>query len=407
MIHKADSATSSKQAEKMSEEWRQLGFDTKAVMLGYKSDVSNNYSVVPPISLSSTFQQDDPSSHRGFLYVRENNPSRQILEKGFALLEDAKYSLCYSSGTSAISAVVQLLNTGEHIVSSEVIFGGTYRYFDRITGRVGITTTYVDATDPENVERALKANTRLVFLETPSNPLLSLCDIAKIAEIVHRRKDILFAVDNTFLTSYYQRPLELGADISVYSVTKYLNGHTDVCMGAMCFNDDSLFPRLRYLQNNAGIGPSPFDCYLVHRSLKTLPVRLRRHMKSALKVAQFLESHPLVTKVLCPWLPSHPQHELAKRQTSGYTGMISFYVKGDLQETSALLKKFRIINMAGSLGGVESLAEIPSVLSHASFPVEDRVRMGITDNLVRLSVGLEDPDDIIADLDLSFRSALE
>ncbi|KDR11923.1 cystathionine gamma-lyase-like isoform X2 [Zootermopsis nevadensis] len=390
----------------MSEESRHLGFDTKAVRLGYKPDVSNNYSLMPPIGLSSTFQQDDPSTHRGFLYVRQNNPSRQILEKGFALLEDAKYSLCFSSGTSAISAVVQLLNTGDHIVSSEVIFGGTYRYFDEITGRVGITTTYVDARDPENVENALQANTKLVFLETPSNPLLSLCDIARIAEIVHRAPGILFAVDNTFLTSYYQRPLDMGADISVYSATKYLNGHTDVCMGAMCFNDDNLLPRLRYLQNNAGIGPSPFDCYLVYRSLKTLPVRLRHHMKNGLKVAQFLESHPLVTKVLCPWLPSHPQHELAKRQASGYTSMISFYVNGDLQQTSALLKKFRLINMAGSLGGVESLAEIPSVLSHASFPVGDRARLGITDNLVRLSVGLEDVDDIIADLDQALRSTL-
>lgn len=391
----------------MSEEWRQLGFDTKAIKLGYKPDASNNYSLVPPISLSSTFEQDDPSSHRGFLYVRQNNPSRQILEKGLALLEDAKYSICFSSGTSAISAIVQLLNTGEHIVSSEVIFGGTYRYFDKIAGRVGITTTYVDAADPKNVENALQANTRLVYLETPSNPLVSLCDIARIAEIVHKRQDILFAVDNTFLTSYYQRPLELGADISVYSVTKYLNGHTDVCMGAMCFNSDDLVPRLRYLQNNAGVGPSPFDCYLVHRSLKTLPLRLRHQMKSCLKVAQFLESHPSVNKVLCPWLPSHPQHELAKRQTSGYTSMIAFYVKGGLQETSDLLKKLRVVNMAGSLGGVESLAEIPSVLSHASFPVEERKRMGITDNLVRLSVGLEDVNDIIADLDLALRSALE
>jgi len=391
----------------MSEESRQLGFDTKAVKLGYKPDVSNNYSLMPPIGLSSTFEQDDPSSHRGFLYSRHDNPSRQILEKGLAVLEDAKYSLCFSSGTSAISVIVQLLKTGDHIVSSEIIFGGTYRYFDKIARRAGITTTYVDATDPKNVENALQTNTRLVFLETPSNPLVSLCDIARIAEVVHKRQDILFAVDNTFLTSYYQRPLELGADISVYSVTKYLNGHTDVLMGAMCFNSDDLYPRLRYLQNNAGVIPSPFDCYLVFRSLKTLPLRLRHQMKSCLKVAQFLESHSLVTKVLCPWLPSHPQHELAKRQTSGYTSMISFYVKGGLQETSALLKKLQIINMAGSLGGVESLAEIPSVLSHASFPVEERKRMGITDNLIRLSVGLEDVDDIIADLDQALHSVLE
>lgn len=391
----------------MSEESRQLGFDTKAVKLGYKPDVSNNYSLMPPIGLTSIFEQDDPSSHRGFLYSRHGNPSRHILEKGLAVLEDAKYSLSFSSGTSAISAIVQLLNTGEHIVSSEIIFGGTYRYFDKIAGRTGITTTYVDATDPQNVQNALQTNTRLVFLETPSNPLVSLCDISRIAEIVHKRQEILFAVDNTFLTSYYQRPLELGADISVYSVTKYLNGHSDIIMGAMCFNRDDLFPQLRYLQNNAGVVPSPFDCYLVFRSLKTLPLRLRHQMKSCLKVAQFLESHPSVTKVLCPWLPSHPQHDLAKRQTSGYTSMIAFYVKGDLQETSALLKKLRVISMAGSLGGVETIVEIPSVLSHASIPVDERKRLGITDNLVRLSVGLEDVDDIIADLDLALRSAME
>lgn len=384
-----------------------LGYDTKAIKQGHKPDASNKYSIMPPIGLSTTYEQDDPATHKGYLYIRQNNPTREVLEKGIAVMEDAKHCLCFPSGTAAVNAIVHLLSTGDHIVSSEIIFGGTTRYFEKITARMGIKTTYVDASDVQNVEKAIQENTKLVFLETPANPILSVYDIAKIAEVAHKKKDVIFAVDNTFLTSFFQKPLNLGADVVMYSLTKYMNGHTDVCMGAVCFNDDSLLPRFRYIQNNAGLGPSPFDCYLVHRGLKTLPVRMRQHMKNGLKVAQFLETHPLVSKVFHPWLPSHPQHEIAKRQTTGHSGMVSFYFKGGLKETSDLLKKFRVINLAASLGGVESLVMVPAVLSHASVPVEERLRIGITDNLVRLSVGLEDVDDLIEDLDQALNSGLK
>ncbi|XP_069683001.1 putative cystathionine gamma-lyase 2 [Periplaneta americana] len=384
-----------------------LKYDTKAIKLGFKPAVTNNYSIMPPIGLTTSYEQDDPATDKGYLYIRKNNPMRETLEKGIAELEDSKYCLCFSSGTSALNGIVTLLNTGDHIVSAEVIFGGSYRYFEKITARMGITTTYVDPTDVQNVEKAIQENTKLVFLETPANPHLSVYDIAKVAEAAHKKKeDVVVAVDNTFLTSYFQKPLSLGVDVVMYSLTKYMNGHTDVCMGALCFNEDSLLPRLRYIQNNAGLSPSPFDCYLVYRGLKTLPIRMRQHMKIALKIAQFLESHPLVEKVLHPLLPSHPQYELTKRQTTGHSGMVAFYVKGGLKETSDLLKKFKVINLAASLGGVESLVMVPAVLSHASFPQEDRLRLGITDNLVRLSVGLEDVDDLREDLDQALHSTL-
>ncbi|PSN56690.1 Cystathionine gamma-lyase [Blattella germanica] len=359
-------------------------FSTKSVHLGYKPAASNNFSV-------------------GYLYTRQNNPSRAQLEKAIALLENSKYALCYSSGTSAIASIVQLLSNGDHIVSSSIIFGGTFRYFDKIISRANVSTTYVDATDPSNVEKALQDNTKLVFLESVSNPLNTVCDIAKIAQIVRKRKDIIFAVDNTYLTPYFLKPLDLGAHVSVYSLTKYMNGHDDVCMGAVCFSEEELYPKIKFLQNNAGLNPSPFDCYLVYRGLRTLPLRLLKHQKNSLEVAKFLESHPRVTKVMHPWLPSHPGHELAKRQFKGYTGMVAFYVKGDLGETSAFLKRLELISMCGSLGGVASIVEIPSVLSHASIPQQMRDKVGITDNLVRLSVGVEDVEDIIADLDQTLK----
>ncbi|XP_069683165.1 putative cystathionine gamma-lyase 2 [Periplaneta americana] len=391
---------------------KELGYDTKAIELGYMPEISNNYSIMPPIGLSTVYEQGEPSTHRGYLYTRINNPMRDALEKGIAVLEDAKHCLCFSSGLSTLNAIVHLLSAGDHIVSAEVIFGGSYRYFEKVSPRMGITTTYVEATDVQNVEQAMQENTKLVFLETPANPLLSVYDIAKVAEVAHKKKDVIFVVDNTFLTSYFQKPLNMGADVVMYSLTKYMNGHTDVCMGAVCFNEDSLLERFRLsleiiLSSGAGLGSTPFDCYLVFRGLKTLPIRMRQHMKTSLKIAQFLEFHPFVCKVLHPLLPSHPQYELTQRQTSGHSGMLTFYVKGDLKETCDVLKKLKVIRLAASLGGVQSIVCVPAVLTHAYMPREERLKIGITDNLVRLSVGLEDVDDLIEDLDQALRATLE
>ncbi|KAJ9580536.1 hypothetical protein L9F63_024302 [Diploptera punctata] len=375
-------------------------FDTKTVTLGYSPEKWNCYSVVPPIGMSTTFELEDPSTDKGYLYTRTSNPSRSQLETGIALLEDSRYALCYSSGICAIGAVVQMLSPGDHIVSDSIIYGGTYHYFNRIVPRSNITTTYIDTTNPSNVEKALKEhpNTKLVYLESPSNPLTTVCDISKIAQIVKKHEGVILAVDNTFLTPYFQKPLHLGAHVVAYSLTKYMNGHDDVCMGAVCCNDEEIYLKLKSLQNDTGLNPSPFECYLTFRGLKTLAIRMRQHMKNSIEVAKFLETHPKVVKVLHPWLPSHPQHEVAKKQASGHSGMVAFYVKGGLKEVSDLLKKFKLIGMAASLGGVHSVAEIPTVLSHASVPEDMKEQLGITNNLVRLSVGIEDAEDIIEDL---------
>lgn len=299
----------------------------------------------------------------------------------------------------ATTSVVNLLNTGDHIVCVDDVYGGTYRYFRRVVSRMGIDTTFVDGTDVSNVEKALKPNTKLVWMETPTNPLMKVCDIKKTADVVHKRKDIILVVDNSFLTCYFQLPLTLGADIVSYSVTKYLNGHTDIVMGALAMNCNELYERLKFLQNAMGIVPSPFDCALVNRSLKTLHVRMEEHQKNGFAVAKFLENHPLVEKVIHPGLPSHPQYEVTKRQTFGHSGMLSMYLKGGLEESRKFLTALKVFILAESLGGYKSLAELPSLMTHASIPEEERIKNGITDNLIRLSVGIESRDDLIDDLD--------
>ncbi|KAJ4449857.1 hypothetical protein ANN_01263 [Periplaneta americana] len=374
------------------------GFATKAIHVGQEPEQWNSYAVVPPITLASTFKQIAPNKHKGYDYGRSCNPSRNVLESCLASLDDAKYGLCFASGLGATTAVVHLLNAGDHMISVDDVYGGTYRYFSKVAARMNVETSYIDATDPSNLEAAIKPNTKLVWVESPTNPLLKVIDIKAIAEIVHK-KDILLAVDNTFLTSYFQRPLTLGADIVVYSLTKYMNGHSDVIMGAVTTNSEDIHTRLRFLQNALGIVPAPFDCYMVNRSLKTLHVRMREHMKNGLEVARFLEKHPLVQKVIHPGLASHPQHELAKRQCYGHSGILSFYLKGGLDEASKFLQELKVFTLAESLGGFESLAEIPSVMTHASIPLEEREKIGVTDNLIRLSVGLESSEDILADLE--------
>lgn len=381
-------------------------FATRAIHVAQEPEQWDAMPVVLPISMSTTFKQDAPAEPKLYEYGRSGNPTRDTLEKVLANLEGAKYGYTFGSGLAATTTIVHMLSAGDHIVSMDDLYGGTNRYLRKVADRMNIKTTFVDATDPKNVENAIQENTKLVWVETPTNPTLKLVDIAAVAEVVHKRENILLVVDNTFLSSYFQRPLELGADIVMHSLTKYMNGHSDVIMGAAMTNNEDVNTRLRFLQNAIGPVPSPFDCYLVNRSLKTLHIRMREHMKNGLAVARFLENHPCVERVLHPGLPSHPQHELAKRQCYGHSGMITMYIKGGLEESRAFFKALKVFTLAESLGGFESLAELPALMTHASVSPEERAVLGISDGLVRLSVGLEDVGDLIADLDQALRSAV-
>ncbi|XP_048761657.2 cystathionine gamma-lyase-like isoform X2 [Ostrea edulis] len=343
---------------------------------------------------------------KGFEYSRSGNPTRNCLEECLAALEGGKHALVFASGLATTTAITYLLQSGDHIVSMDDLYGGTNRYFKKCATRMGIETSFVDCTVIDNIKKSLRPNTKMVWLETPTNPTLRIVDIAKAVKVVkENNKDIFVVVDNTFMSSYFQRPLDFGADMVMHSLTKYMNGHSDAVMGAAILNDDGLCQRLRFLQNAFGAVPSPFDSFLVNRGLKTLHVRMKEHMKNGLAVAKFLESHPCVEKVLHPGLPSHPQHELAKKQMRGFSGMVTFYIKGGIKEASEFLKNVKIFTLAESLGGFESLCELPSVMTHASVPEDERDKLGISDNLIRLSVGIEDEEDLIEDLDQALNAA--
>lgn len=381
------------------------GFATKAIHVGQDPEQWKSMCVIPPISLSTTYKQDGPGQHRGFEYSRSGNPTRNVLEQCLASLDNAKYGLTFSSGLGATTAVITMLSSGDHIVVGDDVYGGTNRLIRQVAMRLGIQATFADPTNIEEIKAAIKPNTKLVWVETPTNPLIKVADIQLLSEVIHKAGDIIFAVDNTFLTSYFQRPLEWGADLVCYSLTKYMNGHTDVVMGGITMNSNDLYDRLKFLQNAVGIVPSPFDCYQVNRSLKTLALRMEQHYKNSVAVAKFLESHDYVEKVLHPALPSHPHHKIALKQTYGYSGVFSFYIKGSLANSTAFLKSLKVFALAESLGGYESLAELPSVMTHASVPAEDRKKLGITDSLIRLSVGLEEVDDLIADISNALQAA--
>jgi len=375
------------------------GFSTKAIHCGQNPAQWKSYCVIPPICLSTTYKQDGPGEHRGFEYSRSGNPTRNVLETCMAALDNGKYGLTFSSGLGATTTVISLLSSGDHMIVGDDVYGGTNRLIRQVANRLGITSSFVDPTDLVKFEQSIQPNTKLVWIETPTNPLLKVADIKKLCELCHSKGNVIIAVDNTFLTSYFQRPLELGADLVCYSLTKYMNGHTDVVMGGVTMNSEKLYNDLKFLQNAMGIVPSPFDCYQVNRSLKTLSIRMEQHQKNSIAVAKYLENHPFVEKVLHPGLPSHPQHDVAVKQTFGHSGVFSFYIKGSLKNSQAFLKALKIFTLAESLGGYESLAELPSIMTHASVPEEDRKKLGISDALIRLSVGLEDASDLIADLE--------
>lgn len=370
--------------------------ETLAIHAGQSPDPTTG-AVMTPIVLSSTFAQEGPGKHKGFEYARTGNPTRQVLEANIAALESGKHGIAFASGCAAMTTFFHTLKAGDHVISSDDVYGGTFRILDKVMGPLGIRTTWTDLTDLAKLEAALTAETKLVWVETPSNPMLKLIDLAKVAALT-KKKGILLGVDNTFATPMLQRPLELGADLVVHSTTKYLNGHSDVVGGVIVTRDDALAERLRFLQNAIGAVPSPFDCFLVLRGLKTLPVRMERHGKSALALARWLSEHPKVEKVIYPGLPSHPQHALAREQMRSGGGMISFVIRGGLEPAKAFLSKVQIFVCAESLGGVESLIEHPASMTHGSVPAATRAALGIHDGLIRASVGLEAEEDLRDDL---------
>uniref|UniRef100_A0A8C0EV55 Cystathionine gamma-lyase n=1 Tax=Bubo bubo TaxID=30461 RepID=A0A8C0EV55_BUBBB len=345
-------------------------------------------------------------SQQGYEYSRSGNPTRDCLEKAVAALDGAKYCLAYASGLAATLNITHLLKAGDTIICMDDVYGGTNRYFREVAMKMGLKVVFVDCTKLACLEAAITPETKLVWIETPTNPTLKVIDIQACAGVVHKHKDVLLVVDNTFMSAYFQRPLSLGADICMYSATKYMNGHSDVVMGLVSVNCDDLYERLKFLQNSLGAVPSPFDCYLCNRGLKTLEIRMKQHFRNALAVAQFLESDSRVAKVIFPGLPSHPQHELVKRQCTGCPGMVTFYIKGSLEHAATFLKNLKVFALAESLGGYESLAEQPAIMTHASVPKEDREALGISDTLIRLSVGLEDEEDLLADLDQALKAAV-
>jgi cystathionine beta-lyase/cystathionine gamma-synthase len=373
-----------------------LGFGTRAVHAGVSPEPVTG-AIMTPIFQTSTYVQPavgEPKGH--YDYGRTANPTREALEANLASLETGTGAVAFASGLAAIEAIVKLLSSGDHIVSEENTYGGTTRMFSRVLSRLGIDFTYVDSGDPEAVRAAMRPNTRLVHVETPTNPMMRIADIAALAEIAHHGGALL-SVDNTFASPFNQRPLELGADFSVHSSTKYVNGHSDVIGGIVAVADATLLEDLMFLRKSTGAVPGPMDCWLTLRGLKTLHVRMRRHNANGLAVARFLEGHAAVDRVLYPGLPSHPQHELAARQMSGFTGMVSVDV-GTLERAKALTEHCRIFSLAESLGGVESLISVPALMTHASVPEERREAMGVTGGLVRLSVGIEDEHDLVEDL---------
>lgn len=381
---------------------KNYGFSTKAVHAGEEPDFREGATgdVVVPIHLSTTFARKKVSEPTaGYEYTRSLNPTRKALESKLASLENAEYGLVFSSGLAAESTVLlALLNPGDHIVAFDDLYGGTKRLFNQVFSNFGFEITYVDATDTSLVEKAIKPNTKLVWIESPSNPLLKLSDIKAISAIT-RKHGLILVVDNTFLSPYFQKPLDLGADVVVHSSTKYIGGHSDVLGGAVLVNNAAYYERIQYHQNAVGAVLSPFDSYLTLRGLKTLALRLEKHQENALKIARYLEKHPKVSKVIYPGLESHPQHVLAEEQTTGFGGVLSFEIKGTITDAENFLEKLTVFALAESLGGVESLIELPSLMTHASVAKEVREQIGITDTLVRVSVGIEDVEDLIADLE--------
>lgn len=372
-------------------------FATRAVHAGVTPDPSTG-AIMTPIFQTSTYVQASPGKHQGFEYARTQNPTRNALEASLAALEGGKYGVAFSSGMAAIDTILKLLKPGDEVIATDDLYGGSYRIFTKVFAAFGIKFHFVDMGDVENVRTMLNDNTRLIWAETPTNPLIKLVDIEALSKIA-KDGNCWLAVDNTFATPYLQQPLSLGADLVMHSVTKYLGGHSDTVMGAVITNHDEIAERLHFLQNSCGGVPGPQDCFLVLRGVKTLHLRMKAHCENARRIANYLDKHPRVDLLYHPSLPHHKGHELAKKQMRDFGGMLSFTLQGDnIAETMRVLESFKLFSLAESLGGVESLAGHPASMTHASIPRAEREKVGLKDSLIRLSVGIEDPDDLIADL---------
>ena len=372
-------------------------FGTKAIHAGVQPDPSTG-AIMTPIFQTSTYVQEGIGKHKGFEYSRTGNPTRQALEKALAELENGRFGLCFASGLSAIDAVAKQLNPGDEVICTSDLYGGTYRLFTKIFARFGLKFHFTGMESVDKVAAYVNEKTRLIWIETPTNPMLNIIDIRGLASLA-KKHNALLAVDNTFATPYLQRPLDLGADIVMHSVTKYLGGHSDVIMGALVCNDETLAEQLYFTQNASGAVPGPMDSFLVLRGLKTLHVRMQRHGENAEKIVAFLQAHPKVKRIYWPGIPEHPNHDLAKQQMDGFGGMLSFTLaSGSFEEAQRIVEKVEIFSLAESLGGVESLIGHPASMTHASIPKEEREKTGVVDSLIRLSVGIEDAEDLIEDL---------
>ena len=380
-----------------------MKFNTKVIHAGIHPDPATG-AIMTPIYQTSTYVQEEIGVHKGFEYSRTGNPTRAALESNLAALESGKYGACFGSGLAAIDCVIKMLNPGDEVISTNDLYGGSYRIFKTIFEKYGINFHFVDMVDVQNISNKINDKTKLIWIETPTNPMMNVIDVKSIVEIA-KTSGIKVAVDNTFATPYLQRPLELGADIVMHSVTKYLGGHSDVVMGALVTNDESLAEEMYRIQNSSGAVCGPMDSFLVLRGIKTLHLRVQRHCENGEKVAHFLHNHPQVDQVYWPGFETHPNHEVAKEQMNGFGGMISFTLVGDsLEKAKSIVSKTKLFTLAESLGGVESLIGHPSTMTHASIPREERMKSGVLDSLIRLSVGIEDASDLIEDLENAFKN---
>jgi cystathionine gamma-lyase len=373
-----------------------MRFATRAIHAGVEPDPATG-AIMTPVYLTSTYAQSAPGQHKGYEYSRSDHPTRAALEHNLAALEGVEYGLAFASGLAAESAVLHLLQSGDHVVATRDLYGGTYRLFERVWAKYGVEFSYADGEDIEALRRAFRPNTKLLWIETPSNPMLSIVDLQAACELAHAH-GALAVVDNTFATPYLQQPFEFGADIVVHSTTKYLGGHSDVVGGALCVRERALYEQLKFYQNAVGAVPGPLDCFLVLRGIKTLALRMRQHCENARRIAEYLAQHPEVKQVRYPGLPTHPGHALARQQMRDFGGIVTMELHGGAARAMRFLSSTRLFTLAESLGGVESLMCHPATMTHASIPPEERARIGITDALIRLSVGVEDRDDLLEDL---------
>ena len=380
-----------------------MKFDTKVVRAAIKPDPTTG-AIVPPLYQTATYVLPEVGRDLGFDYTRSANPTRQLLEENLAAIEGGKYGICFSSGMSAVDSCLKLLKSGDHVICSDDVYGGVSRHFDNILVRYGLEFTYVNTSEPEKVKAAIQPNTKMLWVETPTNPLLKLTDLEAMAKIA-KENDLIYGVDSTFATPVFLRPLEFGADIVMHSTTKYISGHNQLIGGIVITNRDDIFEEMKYVQKTIGAVPSPFDCWLTLLGVKTLHLRMAKHAENGQIVAEFLEAHPKVAQVTYPGLSSHPQHEIAKEQMSGFSGMISFELTGGISAGEKAMNSVKLCSLAESLGSVETMITHPATMTHADVPVEERHARGLTDGMVRISVGIEDPEDIVADLEQALAKA--